>query len=74
MTDLFARGTPAVVGPIEDEVVDCDVAIIGSGMGGATTASALRASARSLIATKVVARAAEASDSSRGTSVRGRII
>jgi choline dehydrogenase-like flavoprotein len=44
VSDLFASGTPAVVGPIEDDVVDCDVAIIGSGMGGATTAWALRRS------------------------------
>jgi choline dehydrogenase-like flavoprotein len=49
VTDLFAQGAPAVAGPIEGDVVDCDVAIIGSGMGGATMAWALRRSGARVI-------------------------
>jgi choline dehydrogenase-like flavoprotein len=44
MTDVFARGTPAVVGGLDATEIDCDVAVIGSGMGGATLAWALRGS------------------------------
>lgn len=44
MSDLFARDGPAVVGPIDADAVECDIVIIGSGMGGATLAWALRAS------------------------------
>lgn len=38
---IFGPGTPGVVAD-PPEVVECDVAIVGSGMGGATTAWALR--------------------------------
>ena len=41
MSDVFAPGTPAVVEATGD-VVECDVAIVGSGMGGATMAWALK--------------------------------
>jgi choline dehydrogenase-like flavoprotein len=39
---LFAPGSPAVVGSIAGEHIDCDIAILGSGMAGATAAYALR--------------------------------
>jgi choline dehydrogenase-like flavoprotein len=42
MSDLFALGTHGVVGSVEDSTLDCDIAIFGSGMGGATLAWALR--------------------------------
>jgi choline dehydrogenase-like flavoprotein len=42
MSDLFGpRSSPVVDGPVKD-VVECDIAVIGSGMGGATLAYALR--------------------------------
>lgn len=41
MSDLFAAGGPAVVTD-SGGVVECDVAIVGSGMGGATMAWALK--------------------------------
>lgn len=43
MADLFGPGQPAVVTDPPD-VLDCDIAVIGSGMGGATLAFALRES------------------------------
>ncbi len=49
MPDLFAPDQPSVI-TNPPQVVDCDVAIIGSGMGGGTLAYALRESgARVLI-------------------------
>jgi choline dehydrogenase-like flavoprotein len=42
MTDVFASQSPGVVDRLDDDVVDCDIAVIGSGMGGATLAYALR--------------------------------
>ena len=41
MTDLFGTGSPSVVGAVEGDL-ECDVAIIGSGMAGATLAAALK--------------------------------
>jgi choline dehydrogenase-like flavoprotein len=43
VSDIFAAGTPSVVDEC-DEHVDCDIAIVGSGVGGATLAWALRES------------------------------
>ncbi|MHA4854596.1 GMC oxidoreductase [Rhodococcus sp. MSC1_016] len=49
MSDVFAAGTSPVVTTAPD-TIDCDIAIIGSGMGGGTLAYALRDSgARVLI-------------------------
>jgi choline dehydrogenase-like flavoprotein len=42
MSDLFAPGSPPVVGAVDGERLECDIAILGSGMGGATLAWALR--------------------------------
>ncbi len=42
--DVFHTQSPPVVGTVDGDVVDCDVAIIGSGMGGGTLALALRSS------------------------------
>jgi choline dehydrogenase-like flavoprotein len=42
--DLFAPGSPSVVDGLDADAVNCDVAIIGSGMGGSTLAWALRRS------------------------------
>jgi choline dehydrogenase-like flavoprotein len=42
MSDLFASQSPHVVGELAGESLDCDIAIVGSGMGGATLAYALR--------------------------------
>lgn len=42
MSDIFGPRSPRVVGPLDGELVTCDVAVIGSGMGGATLAHALR--------------------------------
>jgi choline dehydrogenase-like flavoprotein len=44
VTDLFAARSPSVVDGLDADTVDCDVAVIGSGMGGATLAWALRRS------------------------------
>jgi choline dehydrogenase-like flavoprotein len=44
MTVLFGAGSSSVIETVEGDVLDCDVAIIGSGMGGGTLARALRAS------------------------------
>src|ERR1700736_6545881 len=41
--DVFGRGTPGVIADC-GERIDCDIAIVGSGIGGATLAYALRAS------------------------------
>jgi choline dehydrogenase-like flavoprotein len=41
VADLFARGAPSVIEDVAT-TVECDVAIVGSGMGGATMAWALR--------------------------------
>ena len=47
---IFGAGSPPVVSSLDGDVVDCDIAIIGSGMGGATFAHALRdAGARVLV-------------------------
>jgi choline dehydrogenase-like flavoprotein len=49
MTQVFGAGSPAVVTDPPDEL-ECDIAIVGSGMGGGTLAYALRESgARVLI-------------------------
>ena len=42
VTNLFGPGSPAVVGALEGDRLECDIAILGSGMGGATLAWALR--------------------------------
>jgi choline dehydrogenase-like flavoprotein len=42
MTGVFGPGSPSIVEAVDGGVVDCDVAVIGSGMGGATLAHALR--------------------------------
>jgi choline dehydrogenase-like flavoprotein len=42
MNDLFGPGSPPVVGEVSGEQVECDIAILGSGMGGGTTAYSLR--------------------------------
>jgi choline dehydrogenase-like flavoprotein len=44
VSDLFAPGSPPVVGPVDGDRLDCDIAILGSGMGGATLAWTLRGS------------------------------
>jgi choline dehydrogenase-like flavoprotein len=49
VTDLFAAGSPPVVDGLDGDVVDCDVAVIGSGMGGATLAWALRRSGQRVL-------------------------
>jgi choline dehydrogenase-like flavoprotein len=50
MSDLFAPEAPAVVGSVASDQIECDVAILGSGMAGATVAYALReSSARVLL-------------------------
>ncbi|MFE0508434.1 FAD-dependent oxidoreductase [Streptomyces sp. NPDC058964] len=41
-TDVFGARSPRVVGTPDDGLVECDVAVLGSGMGGATLAHALR--------------------------------
>lgn len=41
MNDIFASGTPAVVQTVPESIT-CDIAIVGSGMGGGTVAWALR--------------------------------
>ncbi|MFG2029530.1 FAD-dependent oxidoreductase [Streptomyces sp. NPDC048825] len=41
---LFGPRSSRVVGALDDDTVQCDVAVIGSGMGGATLAHALRES------------------------------
>ncbi len=43
MSDIFGDGNPAVVTESDDRI-DCDIAVVGSGMGGATLAWALRES------------------------------
>jgi choline dehydrogenase-like flavoprotein len=42
VTNLFGPGSSAVVGALEGNRLECDIAILGSGMGGATLAWALR--------------------------------
>jgi choline dehydrogenase-like flavoprotein len=42
MTNLFAPDSPAVITSLEDDQIECDIAILGSGMAGATAAYALR--------------------------------
>jgi choline dehydrogenase-like flavoprotein len=50
MTDLFDPGSPAVIESIVGEEIECDIAILGSGMAGGTAAYALRdAGARVLL-------------------------
>jgi choline dehydrogenase-like flavoprotein len=44
MSDVFAAASPAVVPPDHGTDVECDVAIVGAGVGGATLAWALRES------------------------------
>ena len=44
MSDVFGTGSPAVLTEVNGDVVDCDIAIFGSGMGGSTLAWALRES------------------------------
>jgi len=44
VTDVFSPVSPPVIQAIDADSVDCDIAIIGSGMGGATLAWALRRS------------------------------
>src|SRR3954449_5178176 len=39
---IFAAGTPAVIPTDIGDAVECDIAIIGAGVGGATLAWALR--------------------------------
>lgn len=41
---IFAAGMPAVVAPEHGADIDCDIAIVGAGVGGATLAWALRES------------------------------
>ena len=42
MTDLFDPGAPPVVEALDGGTIDCDILIIGSGMGGGTLAHATR--------------------------------
>jgi choline dehydrogenase-like flavoprotein len=42
VSDLFAPGSPPLVGAVDGDPLECDIAILGSGMGGATLAWALR--------------------------------
>lgn len=49
MTDLFGSDRPPVVGWLDSDHIDCDIAIIGSGMGGATSAFALRDTGRRVL-------------------------
>jgi choline dehydrogenase-like flavoprotein len=49
MTDVFASDAPSVVGALEGDLVECDIAIVGSGMGGATAAFALRNTGRRVL-------------------------
>jgi choline dehydrogenase-like flavoprotein len=44
VSDPFAPGSPPVIDDVANGPIDCDVAIIGSGMGGGTLAWALRRS------------------------------
>jgi len=44
MTSVFGAGSEPVVGAVDGESLECDIAIIGSGMGGATLAHAIRGS------------------------------
>jgi choline dehydrogenase-like flavoprotein len=44
MSDVFAAAAPAVLPPDHGADVECDVAIVGAGVGGATLAWALRES------------------------------
>lgn len=41
--------SPPIVGELDDDIVDCDIAILGSGMGGATFAHALRNSGKRIL-------------------------
>jgi len=42
MTDLFGPASPAVLSALGAGSLDCDIAVLGSGMGGSTLAYALR--------------------------------
>jgi choline dehydrogenase-like flavoprotein len=42
MTSIFDPGSAPVVEAVDGDVLDCDIAIIGSGMGGSTLAHAIR--------------------------------
>ena len=42
MTGVFDPGSPPVVETVDGGTIDCDIAIIGSGMGGSTLAHAIR--------------------------------
>jgi choline dehydrogenase-like flavoprotein len=42
MSDLFGAGSPPVIAEVRGETLDCDIAVLGSGMGGGTIAFALR--------------------------------
>jgi choline dehydrogenase-like flavoprotein len=42
VSGVFGAGSAPVVGTVEGGSIDCDIAIIGSGMGGATLARAIR--------------------------------
>ena len=42
MTSVFDAGSAPVIAVVDGESIDCDIAIIGSGMGGATLAHAIR--------------------------------
>jgi choline dehydrogenase-like flavoprotein len=41
MTNVFEPGTASVVETVDDGIIDCDIVIIGSGMGGSTLANAI---------------------------------
>src|ERR1700694_411806 len=50
---IFAEGAPPVVDPQQTGDIECDIAVIGAGVGGATLAWALRESgARVLVIEK----------------------
>ena len=42
MTSVFDPGSDPVVKAVDGETIDCDIVIIGSGMGGSTLANAIR--------------------------------
>jgi choline dehydrogenase-like flavoprotein len=44
MTSVFGAGSAPVVGVVGGGFIECDIAIIGSGMGGSTVAHAIRGS------------------------------
>ena len=49
MTDVFDQASAPAIDTVSGGTIDCDIAIIGSGMGGGTLAHVIRGSARVLV-------------------------